>query len=290
MESSPPIPVQMPAWKNGLAAVLRRLPFVARSGAGQAYLRWQRARRRSARRRAEARGDTTLSRPALHDIDAKLDRYIGGVQAGFFVEAGANDGFEQSNTYHLERFRGWTGLLVEPTPHLHREAVLERPGSRVVRAALAGPEQHGCELELEYGGLMTVVADARGSTEDATRYVSEAFALGLEAPGSFTARAATLSSLLDEMDAPEIDLMSLDVEGFEAEALKGLDLDRHAPRFLLVEQHDDARRTAVETILGDRYRRCERLSPHDVLYARDDQRAANGERPPAVTSASLRGE
>lgn len=266
----------MPAWKSGLATVLRRFPLVAKSGAGQVYLRRQRARRRSARRRAEAQGDRTLSRPALHDIDIKLDRYIGDVHGGFFIEAGANDGFEQSNTYHLERFRGWSGLLVEPTPHLHREAVLERPGSRVVRAALAGPELHGSQLELEYGGLMTVVAEARGSAEDATRYVSEAFALGLEAPRSFTAQAVTLSSLLDEIAAPEIDLMSLDVEGFEAEALKGLDLDRHAPRYLLVEQHDDARRAAVETILGDRYRRCEQLSPHDMLYARSDQPTADG--------------
>ena len=261
----------MPAWKARLAAVLRCVPILSKSGLGQTYLRWQRGRRRRARRAAEARGDRSLSRPALHDIDRKLDRYIGTVERGFFVEAGANDGFEQSNTYHLERFRNWSGLLVEPTPHLHREACKERPGSRVVRAALGGPELHGSELVLEYGGLMTVVAASRGSAGADAVYVSEAFALGLEAPMSFTAPAATLSSLLDEMDAPEIDLMSLDVEGFEPQVLAGLDLDRHAPRYLLVEQRDEQCRTAVEQALDGRYRRCEQSSPHDVLYAREDQ-------------------
>lgn len=260
-------------WRTHVAAVLRRFPLLARSGLGPAYLRWQRSRRRAARRAAEARGDASRSRPALFDMDRKLDRYIGDVRSGFFVEAGANDGFEQSNTYHLERFRGWSGLLVEPTPHLHREACAERPHSRVVRAALCAPEQHGEEVTLRYGGLMTLVAGAKGSPEADDAYLSGAFALGLEAPMSFTAPARTLSSLLDELQAPEIDLMSLDVEGFEPQVLAGLDLERHAPRFLLVEVRDDDARAAVEERLRDRYRACEQLSPHDVLYARADQPA-----------------
>jgi len=35
---------------------------------------------------------------------------------GFFVESGAADGEWNSNTLHLERDLGWTGLLVEPSP------------------------------------------------------------------------------------------------------------------------------------------------------------------------------
>ena len=260
-------------WRAHVAALLRRFPLLARSGLGPAYLRWQRSRRRAARRAAEARGDTGRSRPALFDMDRKLDRWIGDVRGGFFVEAGANDGFEQSNTYHLERFRDWAGLLVEPTPHLHREACLERPGSRVVRAALCAPEQHGEEVTLRYGGLMTLVAGAKGSPEADAAYLAGAFALGLEAPTTFTAPARTLSSLLDAMQAPEIDLMSLDVEGFEPQVLAGLDLDRHAPRYLLVELRDDAARAAVERRVEGRYRFCEQLSPHDFLFARADQPA-----------------
>jgi hypothetical protein len=87
--------------------------------------------------------------------------------------------------------------------------------------------------------------------------------------------ARTLSSLLDEMDAPEVDLLSLDVEGHEPQALRGLDLDRHAPRFVLVEIHDMATgREPIEAILGHRYVAVEQLSPVDMLYARRDQPAA----------------
>lgn len=41
---------------------------------------------------------------------------------GFFVEAGANDGYTQSNTYWLERFCGWEGILIEPIPALAKHA------------------------------------------------------------------------------------------------------------------------------------------------------------------------
>ena len=39
-------------------------------------------------------------------------------RGGVFVEAGANDGYAQSNTYYFERMRGWSGVLIEPVPEL----------------------------------------------------------------------------------------------------------------------------------------------------------------------------
>ena len=66
--------------------------------------------------------------------------------------------------------------------------------------------------------------------------------------------ARTLSSILDEVAAPDVDLLSLDVEGFEAEVVKGLDLERHRPRYLLVEVLEGAAsRERLEEVLGDRY-------------------------------------
>lgn len=46
-------------------------------------------------------------------------------RGGFFLEAGALDGYYQSNTFFLERDLGWTGLLVEPNP-VFFEALLAR--------------------------------------------------------------------------------------------------------------------------------------------------------------------
>jgi hypothetical protein len=69
----------------------------------------------------EACGDGRYSRPGLGDMERRLELHLPA--RGFFVEEGAHDGFSQGNTYSLERFRGWNGLLVEPVPEMYRTAV-----------------------------------------------------------------------------------------------------------------------------------------------------------------------
>ena len=65
-------------------------------------------------------GIARYSRPALNDIDRKLEKYL-DFEEGFFVEAGANDGFNQSNTYYLEKIKKWSGILIEPIPDLYNK-------------------------------------------------------------------------------------------------------------------------------------------------------------------------
>jgi hypothetical protein len=82
--------------------------------------------------------------------------------------------------------------------------------------------------------------------------------------------ARTLSAVLDEQGISRpIDLLSLDVEGAEAAALRGLDFARHAPRFICVEVRD---RPVIEALLNPRYRLLEVLtdlgSHQDLLYVR----------------------
>ena len=47
----------------------------------------------------------------LNGLDRKLIKHV-GTEPGTFIEAGANDGLKQSNTYYLESRCDWTGLLV----------------------------------------------------------------------------------------------------------------------------------------------------------------------------------
>jgi FkbM family methyltransferase len=268
MEEFGPAPTMPSSARVRLARLLFSLPGLRSRRVRAAYLRRQRARRRARRRAAEARGDDALSHPALYDLDRKLDAILDR-DGGFFVEAGANDGFEQSNTYWFERFRGWRGVLVEPIPELYREAVIERPNATVVNCALVPRTHRGDHVTMYYGGLMSIVMGARGSEREDREYVKPAFLLGLEDEREVEVPARTLSSILDEVAAPEIDLLSLDVEGFETSVLAGLELHRHAPRYILVEVHE-ARggRTRIEAHLGDRYEYVDQLSPVDALYRR----------------------
>ena len=214
----------------------------------------------------ERLGSDRYSRPSLHGMDRVLERHLPG-EGGFFVEAGAYDGFIQSNTYWFERFRGWRGVLVEPVPHLYARCVRQRPAARVFNCALVPPGEEG-PVRMSYGGLMSVVHGADGAGA-AAEHARAGDMHGWDDSYEIEVPGRTLTSLLEEAGAREIDLLSLDVEGFEASALRGLDLDRFAPRFLLVEMGDAReRRPEVEAVLGDRYEAIDEPSPMDVLYRR----------------------
>jgi FkbM family methyltransferase len=231
------------------------------------------------RRLFERFGSDRYSRPALFDLDRKLEAYL-PERNGVFVEAGAFDGFLQSNTYYFERLKGWTGLLVEPVPELAVAARRERPRSQVVQAALVPPELEGQPVKLTVASLMTLVHGAQGSPEADREHAEGGTRGGREPNYEIEVRGSTLSLLLDEAGVGEIDLLVLDVEGYEPEAVAGLDLERHLPRFMLVEMLDASRtRDRIEGLISDRYEHVEQLSPHDHLYRRRSPQPAPGSSP-----------
>lgn len=210
----------------------------------------------------EALGSRRYSRPALYRMDAQLEQILTR-EGGTFLEAGAHDGYTQSNTYYLERFHGWSGILVEPIPELNRLCAKRRPDSRVVRAAVVGPGFADPEVTMHFGDLMSAVGDpghAAGGLAVVGRPAYEV-----------SAPAKTLTAILDEAGAPPIDLMVLDLEGHELEALRGLDLKRLAPEHLLLEALEPARqKPGFDQELRSHYDFLAELSPYDLLYRRRD--------------------
>ena len=215
-----------------------------------------RAVRRARRRAFEAVGSARHSRPETEGLGRYLD-----FDDGYFVEAGANDGFRQSNTYFLERFRGWRGLLVEPIPELHERCVRERPRSSCVNCALVEPQSAGRPIIMRFGDLLSHVAapgEAPPEADPANWGWSPAY--------DVVVPTKTLSQVLDDAQAPRWDFLSLDLEGHEEQALAGLDLDRHRPTYILIEALEaDERLPRLERLFAGRYELVERL-PRDLLF------------------------
>jgi FkbM family methyltransferase len=218
-------------------------------------------------RRLSMRVNTWLGRPytALYGMDRKLEKYL-NFRGGTFIEAGANDGIAQSNSYFLENKYGWKGLLVEPVPKYYRMCQQARR-AHTVNCGLGPFEKDGEELEILSGGLMSlpVTIDEKLLRGRSVRQHASIGAreFGGVAPELVKTRVRALSNVLDELAIKQVDFFSLDVEGFELEVLKGLDFTRHAPRFLLIETEQLAE---VTGFLGARYTMIEALSHHDFLF------------------------
>ncbi|HZO37432.1 MAG TPA: FkbM family methyltransferase [Solirubrobacteraceae bacterium] len=222
----------------------------------------------------EASGSDALSKFAPYEMQEQLLEIIG--PNGFFVEAGANDGLEQSNTYWLERFHGWRGVLVEAIPALYRNAAAERPDAQVFNCGLVSSSYDEPTITLRYAGLMSLVPGSRGSAEADDEWVEMGTKLRWEKPYEVAVPARTLTSVLEEAGAPRPDLLSLDVEGYELEVLRGLDFERFGPRYLLLEIRRDDMREPLDVLLGEYYEVVRELSPFDALYRlRADPAAAS---------------
>jgi FkbM family methyltransferase len=192
-----------------------------------------------------------------------LQRYI-PTKRGFFVEAGAFDGIIQNNTVELEH-QGWRGLLIEPVPAIAERCRHNRPLATVEECALVPPDYDSDRIQLTYCGLMTVARGALKSSEaDAAHIESAKEHMGADKNVfEFEARARTLTQVFDAHKVPQIDLLCLDIEGLEAPVLRGLDLERYAPKFMLIEARF---RSDVEGIIGARYEAIGEIGPMDVLY------------------------
>ncbi len=172
----------------------------------------------------------------LDNLDERLAQYI-PESSGFFVELGAFDGVTQSNSLYFEQ-KGWRGILIEPIPPVYQVCVRNRPNATVVNCACVSEDFKDANIEMTWAGLMSIVKGARKSDEADDEWVRRGEEIQNIKRADIRVPARTLSSILDQYKAPTIDLLSLDVEGFEIGVLKGLDFTRHAPRNLLVEESD----------------------------------------------------
>ncbi len=211
----------------------------------------------------ERLGSDRYSWLALNALDRKLLPYL-SYREGFFVELGANDGLSQSNTYYFERWLGWRGILIEPVPELYRRAVRTRPKARVFNCACVPFGYPDSDIQIAFAGLMSVVKGSWADPDQERKHIAIGRELErINGPLELRVPARTLTSILDECQVSRIDLLSLDVEGYEAEVLAGLDFERYQPRYMLIEVRDPER---VEALILPRYERVEQMSQLDVLY------------------------
>ena len=181
---------------------------------------------------------------------------------GKFLEVGAHDGTTTSNTWALEVVYGWRGTLVEANPSLVRQCELDRPRSRVIEGVAWGSV---LDLEFEFPGhngtgdsQLARVANLPNNRD----YFAEEFAQR----AVYRVRTRTLAEMLGP-GMHHYDYCSIDVEGAELEALKGIDWDTTSFDYLAVEWGD--RKEYLNELIDYLARvgyRVYRVNHHDVDF------------------------
>ncbi|MGD1804965.1 FkbM family methyltransferase [Dapis sp. BLCC M126] len=189
---------------------------------------------------------------ALNQLDIKLTPYLTW-ENGFFIEAGANDGISQSNTLYFEKYKNWQGILVEAIPELAEKCRINRSKSVVENYALV-PFDYGQDyIKMNYCNLMSFVDGAIELEEEKKVHLKTGCQVqNINHSYEINVPATTLTGILDKYRVENIDLFSLDVEGFELDVLEGIDFDKYQPKFMLIEvRYGD--RKAIDSFLRPLY-------------------------------------
>jgi FkbM family methyltransferase len=198
---------------------------------------------------------------SLNQLDVKLEPYL-GFDNGFFIEVGANDGVSQSNSLYFEIYKNWRGLLIEAIPELFEKCKNNRPNNIVENYALVPFNYPEKFVDMQYCNLMSFVKGAMPSDVAANHLKVGCKIQNIETyPLKVT--AITLTELLDKHHISNIDLFSLDVEGFELSVLKGIDFDKYKPKFMVIEVRNRDRQ-AIDYFLSPLYDVATELSTNQI--------------------------
>ncbi|MFT7172921.1 MAG: FkbM family methyltransferase, partial [Paracoccaceae bacterium] len=133
-----------------------------------------------------------------------------------------------SQSLHLEDELGWTAVLVEPNPDLAHRAREERPEAKVFELACVSSDTVG---EITFYIPISAKGEIHSHASIEKNIDDQQYAEHRE----IRVKSKSLNSILDEAGIDQIDLVSIDVEGAEMEVLAGLDLEKHRPYMILLE-------------------------------------------------------
>lgn len=161
-----------------------------------------------------------------HYEDIILDKLFQSQKDGLYLDIGCHEPTRINNTYRLYK-RGWSGICVDASADYERDFKNLRPRDTYVQVGIGKQANSPMKFyEFSAPALSTF------STDLASQYQAQGHAL----VRTSQIPVITLSELCKRhVKERTIDLLSLDIEGYDLEALESLDWETHKPRAICVE-------------------------------------------------------
>lgn len=162
-------------------------------------------------------------------------------QQGFFCEFGATDGVSLSNTLHLERDLGWSGICAEPARGWHEALARNRPTTRLETMCVWSKTGQTLQFTESAKREYSTIGSFSGSDDHAKKRGDAQ---------SYAVQTISLNDLLTRHGAPaDLDYLSMDTEGSELQILEALDFARFKPRVLTIEHNFMPNRLRIHALL-----------------------------------------
>lgn len=157
--------------------------------------------------------------------DVMLWRALKHIEKGFYIDVGAWSPDVDSVTRAFYE-RGWHGINIEPNPEFHQQLLSRRPHDINLQLAIGDQEETLSMNFLSNSGLSTL-DDAIAQTHQQAGWEVE------RQPVQVTTMAKIWAEYVSA--GQDVHFLKVDVEGFEAAALRGNDWSKNRPWIVVVE-------------------------------------------------------
>ena len=159
---------------------------------------------------------------------------------GFFVEFGATNGVDFSNSHILEKHFNWNGILAEPAQKWHQDLNRNRSANIDYHCVWKDSGEVLMFNETEIGEISTI--------DYYTHF--DQFSKERQNGKRYEVTTTSLIDLLDKYNAPKIiDYLSIDTEGSEFEILNNFDFESHKFRVITCEHNFTNSREKIYKLL-----------------------------------------
>lgn len=154
--------------------------------------------------------------------------YFQDQRNGFFLDVGASHFRDRSTTHYVDVALGWSGIAIDAIAEFAEGYARHRPRTKFFAILVSDTSDENVDFYVN-------TDDSKKST--ARRELADTF----QHTQTRKIQTTTLDDLLDSQGVKTIDLLSMDIELWEPQALAGFDIDRFKPKLVVIESHPPVR-------------------------------------------------
>jgi FkbM family methyltransferase len=156
-----------------------------------------------------------------------------GKREGFYIDIGANNGINSSNTYLFEKI-GWKGICIEHIPELFK-ILTENRKCDCYNVAISDKNNDAVEFVRAVG-----IEGLSGLKNEMTEFHKERIVREKGEIQTIKVKTITFNELMsNHQNIDYIDFLSIDVEGAEMSILKNIDFKKYKFGLISVENNEE---------------------------------------------------
>ena len=164
-----------------------------------------------------------------------------------FLEFGATDGFDFSNTYWLETFHNWKGLLSEPSTQWHEKLEQNRPNTLLIKECIWSESDKKLDFFISDTGELSTIDKYK--EHDRTSMPANTDKR-VESGKKIIVNTISLNDVLEKKFQSKVpSYISIDTEGSEYEILKFFDFKKYRPSVFTVEHNFTIQEKKIDKIM-----------------------------------------